>query len=138
MEEMKVTSIEQLREYAKGAIIELPPFSSGQPFVCRLKRPSLPEIAINGTIPNELLNIAYELFEGVENAEEADKGKSTEQKMRETVAVIDVFKVVAKSAMTEPKYEQLEELGIELTADQLYAIYSYVNRGIEDLKSFRL
>ena len=78
------------------------------------------------------------MFEGVENAEEADKGKSTEQKMRETVAVIDVFKIIAKSAMTEPTYEQLEELGIELTADQLYAIYSYVNRGVEDLKSFRL
>ncbi len=48
------------------------------------------------------------------------------------------LRLLTKSAMTEPTYEQLEELGIELTADQLYAIYSYVNRGVEDLKSFRL
>lgn len=141
MSEIKITSFEILEEYAKGAIVELPSFSDNQPFVCRLKRPSLPEIVTNGTIPNELLQTAYELFEGVASEEEAiekDKNKSTEQKMRESVAVANVLKVVAKSAMAEPTYKQLEDIGVELTQEQLYAIYLYVNSGVTDLKSFRL
>lgn len=32
--ENKVTSIEELKEYARGQFTELPPFAEGQPFFC--------------------------------------------------------------------------------------------------------
>ena len=34
--EQKITSIDQLKQYAQGQVIELPAFSEDQPFVARL------------------------------------------------------------------------------------------------------
>ena len=61
--ELKVTSIEELIKYSKeGEIVELPPFSEGKPFVARLQRPSMMELAKSGKIPNKLLTSASKLF----------------------------------------------------------------------------
>lgn len=57
-----VTTIDDLRRYAKGSLVKLPSFAAGQPFVARLKRPSMMELVKNGEIPNELLTRANELF----------------------------------------------------------------------------
>ena len=62
MSELKVTSFESLQEYAKGQIVELPPFAEGQPFVARLVRPSLLDMVSDGTIPNPLIASANKLF----------------------------------------------------------------------------
>ena len=64
----KVTSIDDLKKYNDGAVVELPPFAEGQPFVVKMKRPSLMRLATNGTIPNALMDSATSLFEGDTNA----------------------------------------------------------------------
>ncbi len=38
---MAVTTIEELRKYADGSEVELPGFTPEQPFIVRLRRPSL-------------------------------------------------------------------------------------------------
>ena len=57
-----VTSIEELKQYSNGTVVELPCFAEGQPFVARLKRPSLLGMVKQGKIPNTLLVRANELF----------------------------------------------------------------------------
>ena len=57
-----VTSIEELKQYSNGTLVELPCFAEGQPFVARLKRPSLLGMVKQGKIPNTLLVRADELF----------------------------------------------------------------------------
>lgn len=51
----QITSLQNLKTYTKGQIVELPPFAEGMPFVARLKRPSMLALVKSGKIPNELL-----------------------------------------------------------------------------------
>ena len=63
-EENKITSIYDLQRYAKGQIVRLPDFAEDQPFVARMRRPSLLIMAKSGKIPNRLLSTATNLFNG--------------------------------------------------------------------------
>ena len=49
---MAVTTMDELKHYAEGTEVELSGFAEGQPFVVKLKRPSLMLLAQNGDIPN--------------------------------------------------------------------------------------
>ena len=51
--------------------------------------------------------------------------------------MFDIIELICKESFVEPSYEVLKENGIELTDEQQLAIFSYTQRGIESLKSFR-
>ena len=114
---MAVTSIEDLKKIAEGQEVELIGWGE-EPFVCKLKRPSMLGLVANGDIPNPLLNAAYILFNGA---------KTTK----------DLLTIMAKTAMVEPTYDDLEKIGLELTDAQLLEIYNYTQIGIKALTSFR-
>ena len=101
---MAVTKIEELKKLSKGIEVELPGWDE-TPFICKLKRPSLLNLAGNGQIPNELLNAAYIVFNG-----SSDKRDVVSLKERN-----ELFTIVAKAAMVEPTFEELQEIGLELT-----------------------
>lgn len=123
----KVTSIDDLKKYNDGAVVELPPFAEGQPFVVKMKRPSLMRLATNGTIPNALMDSATSLFEGDTNV----KDKFVLSNM------LRVMEIVCESAFVSPSWEEIKESGIELTDDQLIAAFNYTQNGIKALDSFR-
>ena len=60
---MAVTSLENLKKLSEGQEVELPGWDE-EPFICKLKRPSLLGLVEGGQIPNPLLNAAYILFNG--------------------------------------------------------------------------
>ena len=95
MSELKVTSFESLQEYAKGQIVELPPFAEGQPFVARLVRPSLLDMVSDGTIPNPLIASANKLFargtNGIDDTNIAEMKNFT-----------DLLNVICVKALKEP------------------------------------
>lgn len=123
----KVTSIDDLKKYNDGAVVELPPFAEGQPFVVKMKRPSLMRLATNGTIPNALMDSATSLFEGDTNV----KDKFVLSNM------LRVMEIVCESAFVSPSWEEIKSSGIELTDDQLIAAFNYTQNGIKALDSFR-
>lgn len=125
---LKVTSLESLQEYSQGSVVQLPDFSEGQPFVARLRRPSMMALAKSGKIPNSLLSTANSLFikGGVDAGNEAA--------MKEVLEVVDVL---CESAFVEPTYSQLKEAGIELTDEQYMFIFNYTQNGVKALKPFR-
>lgn len=126
----QVTSISELKKYSGGEIVELPGFTDDAPFVARLRRPSLLILMKSGKIPNSLLSQAQELFSnGTANA-----GDQTEQDFSK---MIDVVEILCKSAFVEPSYEELEQNDIQLTDEQMMAVFSYTQRGIKALESFR-
>jgi hypothetical protein len=130
---LQITSIEQLKNYNNGQIVELPAFGDGQPFVARLRRPSMMALAKRGKIPNELLNSANSLFErGPQGV--MQKSKFDEDTMTELFDVIDV---ICEASFVEPKYNELKEAGIELTDDQYMFIFNYTQNGVQALNSFR-
>ena len=125
----KVTSIEEILAYKDGVIIELPGCVPDKPFFARVKRPSLMALASSGKIPNSLMSQATDIFA---------KGANAMVGTNSTVIkdVYDVVKIVCSAALVEPSMKQLNDNGIELTDEQLMAIFSYTQEGIKALERF--
>ena len=130
---LQITSIEQLKGYGCGQVVELPPFGDGQPFVAKLRRPSMMTLAKRGQIPNELLNSANSLFEkGPQGVMQT--GKFDDDTMTKLFDTIDI---ICEASFVEPTYKQLKEAGIELTDDQYMFVFNYTQNGVHALDSFR-
>lgn len=125
---MKVTTIEDLKEYAKGQIVQLPSFADGQPLIVRMKRPSLMILAKSGKIPNKLLKTATEMFNGEKSTDEEDFDALSK--------TLDLLEIICEASLVEPKYKDFKSAGIDLSDEQLIAIFNYTQRGIEALNSF--
>ena len=126
----KVTTLTELKSYAKGAIVELPSFADGQPFVARLKRPSMLGMVKQGKIPNTLLVKANELF--VQGGAGVDPEE--ENMMDEMMGVLELM---AQETFVEPTYEDIKKSGVELTDEQLMFVFNYAQQGVKALESFR-
>lgn len=132
MNDLKITSFEQLQEYANGDVLELPAFSENQPFVARLRRPSMMALVRNGKIPNELLTSANELFaEGVSGAFDPDNKAALD----EMFVLLDTM---CEASFVEPTYQQIKDAGIELTDEQKMFVCNYAQAGVRALNSFRV
>lgn len=125
---MDITSLDSLQEYGRGAIVQLPSFAENQPFVARLRRPSMMALAKSGKIPNALLTTANSLFikGGVDAANESV--------MQDVLSVVDVL---CEAAFVEPTYKQIQDAGVELTDEQYMFIFNYTQQGIKALQPFR-
>lgn len=125
-----ITTFADLEQYAAGSIIRLPDFGNGQKFVARVRRPSMLALSKSGKIPNSLLKTASNLFTKGGQGMDA----SREGFLQETY---DVMMLFAKASLVQPTLEEIEEAGLELTDDQLMAIFSYAQVGVKALDKFR-
>lgn len=129
-EQLAITSIEELNQYAQGEVVTLPPFAPTQPFVAKLKRPSLLAMAKNGKIPNELLVKTNELFMNDGTAVNA----SDDNMLKEIFSVIDT---IAGEVFVQPTYKEIKEAGVQLTDEQMLFIFNYTQTGVKNLENFR-
>lgn len=129
-EVMNITSIMDLQSYANGTVVRFPDFGDGQPFVARVRRPSMLVLAKQGKIPNGLLTAAGELFSKGGAGMDADN----QNMLGDMYGIMDV---IATAALVEPSMEQIKSCGLELSDDQMMAIFNYTQSGIKALDSFR-
>lgn len=123
-----VTTIEQMVEYNKGTIVRLPDFADGQPFVARVRRPSLLVLVKSGKIPNSLLNQATDLF------------KNGAGSLGEENTVSDLYSImeaICEAALVKPSYTDIKKADLTLNDEQMMALFSYTQQGIKALESFR-
>lgn len=125
----QVTSLEQLKQYANGNIVRLPDFAEGQPFVARLKRPSILGMAKQGKIPNSLLVKTNELF--------VQSGSLDTEENSMMQEIYDVIDLIADETFVEPTYKEIKSTGIQLTDEQMMFIFNYSQQGVKALESFR-
>lgn len=125
----QVTSLEQLKQYANGNIVRLPDFAEGQPFVAKLKRPSILGMAKQGKIPNSLLVKTNELF--------VQSGSLDTEENSMMQEIYDVIDLIASETFVEPTYNEIKSTGIELTDEQMMFIFNYSQQGVKALESFR-
>lgn len=126
----KVTSITDLQSYKNGTVVQLPDFAEGQPLVARVRRPSMLVLAKRGKIPNTLLGTAANLF--------AKGGEGMDADNTQMLAdMYDVCHIIAESTLIEPTLADIEACGLELTDDQMMAIFNYTQVGTKALESFR-
>lgn len=126
---LKISTLEDIAEYSKGKIVELPPFGEGMPFVARLRRPSMMVLAKSGKIPNSLLNQANKLFFGSDG-----KTKVDQDALSQTLEVMDV---ICEASFVEPSFAELKSAGVELTDEQYMFVFNYAQKGVNALSSFR-
>lgn len=126
----KVTNVIDLKRYAAGQVVELPPFADGMPFVAQLRRPSMLFLAKTGKIPNTLLSKAGQLFNGGGAGLDADDANMLSD-------VYDIAMVIVNAALVSPTLGEIHEAGLELADDQIMAIFNYTQGGIKALESFR-
>ncbi|AVQ45687.1 esterase [Clostridium botulinum] len=125
--DLNITNIEDLKKVAQGEVIQLPQFSQGIPFNARVKRVSLLNLVRKGVVPNKLLSAAEELFYGKQSSKEnVDLAQMT-----------DVMYIMAENALVEPSIEDLKSVGLELTDEQIVALFNYTQEGVSELDSFR-
>lgn len=129
MNELKVTSIEQLKEYSKGTIVEFPPFAEGQRFIARIKRPSIMHMVKSGKIRNPLLEKTNEMFM-TSNVKELDDDNMLSEMM-------DILETIAEDTFVEPSYKEIKDAGVILTDEQYMFIFNYCQGGVKALESFR-
>lgn len=127
--EPQISSIQELQKVSQGEIVQLPPFREGTTFVVKMKRPSMMNLVRTGKIPNSLVKSASKLFNGKGVDDRSDKAMSQ---------AFDVFETLCEAALVQPTYKELKEAGIELTDEQLMAIFNYTQRGLKALESFRI
>lgn len=126
---MAVTPIDVLKKFAEGEEVELPAFSENVPFVAKLRRPSLLVLCKSGKIPNSLLKSASTLFSG-----DTPKMLGQENGMQDMLAIIDI---ICEASFVSPTWQELKDNGIELTDEQMMAVFSYSQQGIKALEQFR-
>ena len=128
---IKITNFNDLCEYSKGSVVELPPFAEGQPFVARLQRPSLIGLVRSGKIPNTLLKTATDLF---------DDGTDVESIFNDAEALgemVDIMEIVCEASLVSPTYDEIKKAGVKLSDNQMMAIFNYAQTGVVALDSFR-
>lgn len=126
----EVTTISDLRSYANGTIVRFPDFAEGQPFVARVRRPSMLVLAKQGKIPNKLLSSANSLFTKGGSGVDSDNDNMLSD-------IYSITEIMCEAALIEPTYQQIKDAGIELSDDQLMAIFNYTQTGVKALDSFR-
>ena len=125
----QTTSVDSLKTYAAGQVVKLPDFAEGQPFVVRMRRPSMMALAKQGHIPNSLLTQAGKLFAGGSAIDTDDSELLSD--------MLGICEVIARSSMIEPTYDDVINAGLELSDDQMMAIFNYTQSGVKALENFR-
>ncbi len=123
---MENDALEKLKSYASGETVQLSPFTGDEPFTVRLKRPSLLQMASAGCIPNPLLGVAQEIFL---------KGNLVQSKINLS-DIADLLILMAKNALVDPTFRELEDCQINLTDLQLVEIFNYTQTGVKSLENF--
>lgn len=129
-EPMAITTLEQMQKYAKGTILRLPDFAEGMPFTARVKRPSMLALMKSGKIPNALLAAANALFTGTAAA----RSTQDDELYKDVAAVTDI---IAEACLISPTYAEITASGLELTDEQLLALFNYTQGGVKALEPFR-
>lgn len=129
--ELEITTLEQLSRYKGGQLVELPAFAEGQPFVARMRRPSMLALIKSGKISNELLTSANSLFASGSTSMDDVADEKLLTKM------FGVMSTIVNASLLEPSYQEIQEAGIELTDEQILFIFTYSQRGVKALDNFR-
>lgn len=128
--QMNITTLADLQSYAAGTIVRFPDFAEGQPFVARVRRPSMLVLAKQGKIPNTLLAAAGELFSKGGAGMDADNENMLSD-------VYDIMHIICEASLIQPTMKDIEDEGLQLSDDQMMAIFSYSQVGVKALEPFR-
>lgn len=127
----KVISVEDFRKKATR-IITIPGFTDDECFEVMIKSVSVTDMLVNGKLPNSLIKIASDMFKSNDPKLSKDgefNGDTMEMledpdKLKE---LMNMMKVIAKEALVEPKFEDIEDV---ITTEQIQKIFEQASGGV--------
>lgn len=135
MSELKITNVNEIKEYFEGEIVELAPFENGKPFVARVRVPSLVEIYRLGKIPNTLIVEVKKYFDTLEKDENNNVVINFADKRARSL--MNLALKMADVVLIEPSMKELRGAKIRLSDMQLLSIYNYVDKKVSEMIPFR-
>lgn len=135
MSELKITNVNEIKEYFEGEIVELAPFENGKPFVARVRVPSLVEIYRLGKIPNTLIVEVKKYFDTLEKDENNNVAINFADKRARSL--MNLALKMADVVLIEPSMKELRGAKIRLSDMQLLSIYNYVDKKVSEMIPFR-
>ena len=90
-------------------------------------------------ICEKLLSAGYEADLFVFPAGEKNKTRNTKANIEDEMLekTYDILTLICEASLVEPKMEDFKKAGIELSDNQMIAIFNYTQQGIGALESFR-
>ena len=135
MSELKITNVNEIKEYFEGEIVRLAPFENGKPFVARVRVPSLVEIYRLGKIPNTLIVEVKKYFDTLEKDENNNVVINFADKRARNL--MNLALKMADVVLIEPSMKELRGAKIRLSDMQLLSIYNYVDKKVSEMIPFR-
>ncbi len=136
--EKQVTSLDAMREQARGRIVEIPGWVPGATISVRVRQADMTASMLKaGLVGNPVLAKLKDAFDGKELVKAGDVGAVTAPALEALEAFLPVFESVAAEALVEPTYKQITEEVAPLTLEQKMAIFDVATGGLSELSSFR-
>jgi len=137
MSELRVISLEEIKERAKGTIVEISDWIPGKKIAVRVKAIDMtPHILKLDKLPNILKDSATEVFNGKQMSDKriADLTNSLDQdSISKMIPIIDG---IVKEVLVEPKFDDIQAV-YPLTLRQKLELFRIAMGDIEKLDSFR-
>lgn len=121
-------------EFRKKAVrvITIPGFTDDDCFNVMIKSVSVPDMLINGKLPNSLMKIVSDMFDkkSVKLAKDGEPDVNTQELLEDPdklKELMGMMKAVVKEALVEPKYEEIEDL---MTQEQIQSIFEQTSGGV--------
>lgn len=137
MSELKVISLEEIKERAKGTIVEISDWIPGKKISVRVKAIDMtPHILKIDKLPNILKDSATEVFNGKQMSDKriADLTNSLDQdSISKMIPIIDG---IVKEVLVEPKFDDIQAV-YPLTLGQKMELFRIAMGDMEKLDSFR-
>lgn len=126
---MAIISAEEFRSKSM-AVIDIPGFDEGETFEIRVKKLSIVGLMSSGKIPNTLMKIVKDAFEGIKSSQDSNNDSDVMDKAGDIGKLLDI---VCKEAMVEPKFDEVSDI---MNDAQKLAVFQFTQGGVEQVKSF--
>jgi len=137
MTEKKVISIEEIKQKARGTVIEISDWEPGKKICVRVKAIDMtPHLLSMETLPNALKTSAHEVFNGKQSSGkqlDAIAGAVSKESIEDMLPIIEG---IVKEVLVEPTYDEIQAV-YPLTLNQKIELFKFAMGGIEQLDSFR-
>ena len=127
---MAVISAEQFKNKAVS-IISIPGFDEDETFEIRVRKLSVVGLISSGKIPNSLMKVVKDAFEGIKSTTEKDNADSSiMDKAGEIGKLLDI---VCAEAMLEPTFADVKEF---MNDAQKLAVFQFTQGGVKQAEMF--
>lgn len=127
---MAIITAEQFKNKAVS-VIPIPGFDEGETFEIKVKKLSIVGLMSSGKIPNSLMKVVKDAFEGIKSSNSAEDGESAV--MDKAGEIGKLLDIVCKEAMLEPTFDDVKDV---MNDAQKLAVFQFTQGGVDEVKPF--